>query len=178
MTMAAGTETSGATIYTIGHSNHAWPKFLDLLVQNRIALVVDTRGQPFSRFNPQFNRERLRESLAGGEVDYLWLGDRLSGRPRDPALMGADGKPDWARVASGPAFIEGIGQVASLAEKPVAVLCAEEDPRRCHRRFLLTPPLMRLGLTVLHIRGDGRIEPEQDIRAKEQVRPSQLDLFS
>ena len=176
--MAAGMKASGASIYTIGHSNHAWPKFLDLLVQNRIALVVDTRGQPFSRFNPQFNRERLKESLASGEIDYLWLGDRLSGRPQDAALMGPDSKPDWARVASAPEFVEGIAQVAALTEKPVAVLCAEEDPRRCHRRFLLTPPLMGQGLTVLHIRGDGRIEPEEDIRAKEKARPSQLDLFS
>ena len=178
MTMAAGTKASGGAIYTVGHSNHTWPKFLDLLVRHHIALVVDTRGQPFSRFNPQFNRERLKESLAGCEIDYLWLGDRLSGRPQDPALMGPDGKPDWARVASAPAFVEGIAQVASLAEKPAAVLCAEEDPCRCHRRFLLTPPLMDRGLTVLHIRGDGRIEPEQDIRAREQARPSQLDLFS
>ena len=178
MTMEAGPKASGASVYTIGHSNHAWPKFLDLLMQHRIALVVDTRGQPFSRFNPQFNRERLKESLAGGEIDYLWLGDRLSGRPQDPALMGPDGKPDWARVSSAPAFVEGIARVASLTEKPVTVLCAEEDPRRCHRRFLLTPPLMGQGLAVLHIRGDGRIEPEQDIRAKERSRPSQLDLFS
>ena len=176
--MAVGPKASGASIYTVGHSNHAWPKFLDLLMQHHIALVVDTRGQPFSRFNPQFNRERLKESLAGGEIDYLWLGDRLSGRPQDPALMGTDGKPDWARVASSPEFVEAIAQVASLTEKNVTVLCAEEDPRRCHRRFLLTPPLMGQGLSVLHIRGDGRIEPEDDIRAKERTKPSQLDLFS
>jgi uncharacterized protein (DUF488 family) len=176
--MEAGKKISGDAIYTIGHSNHAWPKFLDLLAQHHIALVVDTRGQPFSRFNPQFNRERLKESLAGSEIDYLWLGDRLSGRPRDPALMGRDGKPDWARVSSSPGFLQGIGQVASLAEKRVAVLCAEEDPRRCHRRFLLTPPLMGQGLSVLHIRGDGRIEREDDIRAQESVRSPQLDLFS
>lgn len=178
MTMAAGKNASGAPIYTVGHSNHPWPKFLDLLLQHRIARVVDTRGQPFSRFNPQFNRERLKESLAAGEIDYLWLGDRLSGRPQDPSVMGADGKPDWARVSASPAFVEGIEQVSGLAEKPVAVLCAEEDPRRCHRRFLLTPPLVARGLTVLHIRGDGRIEPEQDIRATDQAKPAQLDLFS
>lgn len=178
MTMATQTKAPGIEIYTIGHSNHAWPKFLDLLTQHRIAFVVDTRGQPFSRFNPQFNRERLKELLAAGEIDYLWLGDRLSGRQQDPALMGPDGKPDWARVSASPAFIDGIAQVASLAAKKVAVLCAEEDPRRCHRRFLLTPPLVAQGLAVLHIRGDGRIEREDDIRATERERPSQLDLFS
>lgn len=178
MTMAAVAKASGASIYTVGHSNHPWPKFLDLLMQHHIALVVDTRGQPFSRFNPQFNRERLKESLAGGEIGYVWLGDCLSGRPENPSLMGPDGKPDWPRIASSPIFVEGIARVAALTKEKVAVLCAEENPRRCHRRFLLTPPFLEQGLAVLHIRGDGRIESEDDIRAEEGARPSQLDLFS
>lgn len=176
--MGAAAKAPSATVYTIGHSNHSWPKFLDLLQQHRIALVVDTRGQPFSRFNPQFNRERLKESLAGGGIGYLWLGDRLSGRPQDPALLDADGKPDWARISTSPAFVGAIAQVAALTEKRTAVLCAEEDPRRCHRRFLLTPPFMAQGLSVHHIRGDGRIVREDEIRAQENTRPRQLDLFS
>lgn len=175
---AASKSGSKPAVHTIGHSNHSWLKFLDLLVQHRIALVVDTRGQPFSRFNPQFNRERLKESLAANGIAYLWLGDRLSGRPKDPALLGPDGKPDWALVASSPSFLDGIAQVASLAAKPVTLLCAEEDPRRCHRRFLLTPPLVERDLPVLHIRGDGRIEREEEIRAEERARSPQLDLFS
>ncbi len=39
-------------------------------------------------------------------------------------------------------------------------MCAEEDPAHCHRRLLVTPALKRAGVTVVHVRGDGRLEPE------------------
>lgn len=39
-------------------------------------------------------------------------------------------------------------------------MCAEEDPVRCHRRLLVTPALRRAGAGVVHMRGDGRLEPD------------------
>lgn len=43
------------------------------------------------------------------------------------------------------------------------MLCSEEDPRRCHRRLLVTRVLTARGIPVLHIRGDGTVLPEQDL---------------
>lgn len=174
--MTPASQERAAAIYTIGHSIHPLPKFLDLLAAHGIALVIDTRGQPHSRWNPQFNRERFAAALEAAGIGYLWLGESLAGRPRDRALYGADGKPDWARVVAAPGFAQGIDRVMAEAKRPVAILCAEEDPMRCHRRFLLTPPLMARGAAVLHIRGDGRVESEEALRARDR-RP-QLDLFA
>ena len=74
-------------LYTIGHSRHAIDAFIDLAEHHCISLFVDVRGQPYSRFNPQYNRERFRESLAEHGIDYSWLGARLSGRPTDAKIM-------------------------------------------------------------------------------------------
>jgi uncharacterized protein (DUF488 family) len=40
------------------------------------------------------------------------------------------------------------------------VLCAEEDPTRCHRRLLISRTLVRRGFEIHHIRGTGTVELE------------------
>ncbi len=138
------------------------------------------RGQPFSRYNPQFNRERFRDSLIAAGMAYQWLGDSLSGRPKDPNFYGPDGKVIWARLQEWPALQSGLEQVLHHAgELRVALVCAEEDPMRCHRRSLLTPPLTARGVKILHIRGDGRIEPEKNLARRDAKTGDdrQLNLF-
>ena len=163
------------TLYTVGHSNHPLEKFLSLLAAHGVRRLVDVRGQPFSRFNPHFNRERLAKALAAAGVDYCWEGTHLSGRPTDPAVLAPDGSPDWARVAASPGFNAALDGVVAGAGTRTALMCAEEDPRRCHRRFLLTPPLRARGAEVRHIRSDGRIEDETEIARAEA--PPQGELF-
>ena len=51
-------------IYTIGHSNHPIDRLVALLQQHHIEALADVRSNPYSRFNPQFNREKLQASLA------------------------------------------------------------------------------------------------------------------
>jgi uncharacterized protein (DUF488 family) len=51
------------TIYTVGHSNGTTERLFGLLAQNGITAVADVRSRPYSRFNPQFNREDLTAFL-------------------------------------------------------------------------------------------------------------------
>jgi uncharacterized protein (DUF488 family) len=37
-------------------------------------------------------------------------------------------------------------------------MCAEEDPKRCHRQFLIAQTLLDRGIEMQHIRGDGTLE--------------------
>ncbi len=148
-------------LYTIGHSRHPIERFLGLLAGAGIALVVDARSRPFSRFNPHFNRERLARALDKAGIGYAWRGEALGGRPADPAFHRPDGGLDRETLWRWPALIAALDEVATEAQaRLVALLCAEEDPRACHRRTLLTPPMAARGFEVLHIRGDGRTEPE------------------
>src|ERR1700759_2968239 len=67
-------------IFTIGHSNHAIEKFLGLLEAHGITALADVRSRPYSRRHPQFNRERLSESLKARAIAYVSLGEELGGR--------------------------------------------------------------------------------------------------
>ena len=45
-------------LYTIGHSNLPEQEFIRLLQKYEVRTLVDVRSTPYSKYNPQFNRER------------------------------------------------------------------------------------------------------------------------
>ena len=51
------------SVFTIGHSTHAIESFVGLLERHGVGKVADVRSTPYSRFNPQFNRESLARGL-------------------------------------------------------------------------------------------------------------------
>jgi uncharacterized protein (DUF488 family) len=69
-----------STIYTVGHSTHSIEKFTALLRQFNITALCDVRSRPYSRMNPQFNREPLKEALKDASIKYVFLGRELGAR--------------------------------------------------------------------------------------------------
>ncbi|HZF29499.1 MAG TPA: DUF488 domain-containing protein [Gammaproteobacteria bacterium] len=150
-------------IYTIGHSNHPIQELIGLLAQHGVDLVADVRSHPSSRFNPQFNRESLRASLAGAGVDYEFLGRELGARATDDSVY-VEGKVDYERLARTAPFQQGIERVTEAAAiRRVALMCAEKDPIGCHRAILVCPALAARGLAPLHIHADGRLESDAEL---------------
>ena len=171
-----------ATILTIGHSNHSIEKLVGLLKASGVEVVVDTRSQPYSKYTTQFNREALQSVIAGAGMKYLYLGRELGGRPEGAEFYDGEGRVLYSKVAESRPFREGIERVQAGAEcYRVALLCAEEDPRDCHRRLLVARVLAeRGGIVIQHIRGDGRLQPEEELRAEleaEHPERAQLALF-
>ncbi len=156
--MNSETPNSAPLVFTIGHSNHRIEHFLDLLALHSIDTVADVRSQPYSRHNPQFCRDALRDALGERNIRYSFLGKELGGKTNDPALTGPDGNPSWPRMAEAEDFRQGLDKLYELIQlSRVAILCAEEDPSRCHRHHLIAPALHVDGIQVLHIRRDGSL---------------------
>jgi len=150
-------------IYTIGHSDHDTPAFIDLLRQHTITLVADVRSQPYSRWTHQFNREIIARDLEEAGIAYRFMGDALGGRPSDPALYDpGQERPDYGRVEQTDAYQTAITQLIELARaERVAVMCSEGDHARCHRNLLITQTLLAREVRVLHIQpGGATIEGE------------------
>ena len=166
MTASASSEP---TLYTVGHSNHSEEKFLDLLRQHEIEVLVDVRSQPFSRYNPQFNDSNLKRALESAGIRYLFMGDQLGGRPEGEELLDDEGRALYHRMAESPAFLTGIERLQrGIAEHRTAIMCSEEDPAVCHRHLLVTRVVCGRGIAVLHIRGDGRLDTEEQIAPTEK----------
>jgi uncharacterized protein (DUF488 family) len=146
-------------IVTIGHSNHELTHFLSLLSRHGVQVVADVRSQPYSRFRPHFNRERLAESLKAAGIEYIFLGRELGARRTEPdAYRGNQARYDLVREL--PAFQSGLDRVrAEAASHRLALLCAEKDPLTCHRTILIGRELRRdPALDIVHILDDGRLE--------------------
>jgi uncharacterized protein (DUF488 family) len=151
-------------IWTVGHSRHEMSALVDVLRRHRIDVVADIRSHPSSRYNPQFNRERLRSSLVAAQIEYVFLGQELGGRPPEPEFYDAGGRVLYGAVAKSERFAAGLERLLTGAARyRVAILCSEENPEHCHRRLLVGRVLADRGVAVRHIRGDGNVISENDL---------------
>ncbi len=71
-------------LYTIGHSTHTVDRFIELIRMHSIGVVCDVRSNPYSKFNPQYNRENIRRELKKDNISYVFLGRELGPRSDDP----------------------------------------------------------------------------------------------
>ena len=146
------------TILTIGHSNHDLEYFFGLLDAHRVTALADVRSMPFSRHNPQFNRERLADSLKVRGIKYVCLGRELGGRSDDISCY-ERGRIRYDRLAHTSRFRNGLERIVRGAEEyRVALMCAEKEPLDCHRTLLVGHELGRLGVDVAHIVPDKPLE--------------------
>lgn len=149
-------------VFTIGHSNHPLEKFLNLLAAHQINAVADVRSSPFSRVNPQYNREQLQGALQHAGVRYVFLGKELGARSDDSACYDND-KVQYQRLAQTKQFQNGLERVIEGAKSyRIALMCAEKDPLQCHRTILVARELARRGIQVRHVLADGLLETHAD----------------
>ena len=155
----------GEEILTVGHSNHQERAFLHLLGGAGVELIADVRANPRSRY-PQFNRSALAGTMKAAGIGYAPLGVELGGR-REP-------DPDSVNTAlpEGPfrgyadhmaseKFHAGLDFLEELArERLTAMMCAEADWTRCHRRLIADMLTVR-GWRVLHLGPDGSLAPHE-----------------
>jgi len=154
--------TTGETVWTIGHSNRSLEEFQSLLSENRIELLVDIRRSPSSRRVPWTNAKSLEVSLSSAGIGYIHCVDlggfrKPRGDSRNKAWrsLGFRGYADHMETA---AFQKALNELlANAVSMRTVVMCAEAQPRRCHRS-LLSDALVSRGARVLHILGPGRTE--------------------
>jgi uncharacterized protein (DUF488 family) len=151
------------TLFTIGHSRHSLERFIELLKAAGVTGVADVRSAPMSRFSPHFNKQRLSASLAARDIDYLFLGEQLGGRP-ERAAMYSDGVADYEKMAASSEFRAGLAQLRAAAEAHrIAVMCAEADPLDCHRCLLVGRVLAAAGDDVRHILASGDVVAHAEV---------------
>lgn len=179
-------------IYTIGHSTRAVDELVALLAGNDVRTLVDVRRYPGSRRHPQFNSEALAASLAAAGIAYRHepkLGGRRGTPRHDSPNMG------W-RNTSFRAYADHLttapfrdaldGLVQDAREGPIALMCAEAVPWRCHRQ-LIADALTARGHEVRHIISDAAPRPHE-LNAMARIddqggitypgeEPTQPDLF-
>ena len=150
------------SVLTVGHSTHPMAGFVALVQTHGVTAIADVRSAPYSRFNPQFNRDTISDALREHGIRYVFVGRELGARSEDPACY-EDGRIQYTRLARTVLFQRGLDRVMQEASNyRMALMCAEKDPIDCHRTILVGRELLRRGVDVAHILADGRLEPHEE----------------
>lgn len=162
---AADADSSGLTIWTIGHSTRPVDELIRILEAYGIELLVDVRRFPGSRKNPQYSEASLDRSLGAAGIAYHWI-DELGGRRRPDA---DSPNQAWRHPAfrayadhvETEEFAQGLFELLLLARGlRTAIMCSEILWWRCHRR-LVSDVLVSLGVRVIHIRDEKVADPHR-----------------
>jgi uncharacterized protein (DUF488 family) len=153
-------------IYALGHSTRPLAAFVELLRHHGVSTLADIRASPSSRHNPQYGQEELRVALSQAGIRYSHL-PRLGGHRRglgeaspNTAWRNASfrGYADYLQTVE---FAQGLAELIELATAgPVALMCAEAVPWRCHRS-LVADALLARGIVVWEIQSIHRAMPHR-----------------
>ena len=168
MTRAAGPllAWAGATVYTIGHSTRPQSELIALLQRYNVATLADVRTIPRSRHNPQFNMDALAAALPESGIGYIHLaslGGLRHGMGTTSPNQGWRNESfrGYADYMQTPAFANGLEELRQLAAAgPIAVMCAEAVPWRCHRSLIADALLVR-GVVAKEIQSLSRTSPHK-----------------
>ena len=166
------TETS-AILYTVGHSNRALAEFLALLGSANIATLIDVRARPRATRWPHFSGPKLARSLEESGIGYRWLGDGLGGFRTPSAVCRHIALDETLRGFAEHMETEEFRRTSADLKQsamtiPTAIMCAEKDPNRCHRR-LIADYMELLNLRVVHlVDADTRAEHRTSAEARRE----------
>jgi len=163
-------------IFSIGYGSQAQSEILNQLVRAKITYVIDVRSSPFSRFQPDFSREPLANSLKDNNIQYVFMGDLLGGRPKDDDCY-TDGRVDYTKTRSKDFFRKGIDRLKTAHSKGlrICIMCSEGQPSQCHRSKLIGEALVEHGIDVTHILPNGFTKSQSEVIA--ELTDGQSDMF-
>ena len=147
-------------VMTIGHSTRSLDDLVALLEAHGVTGIADVRRIPGSRRHPHFSRDALTESLPSRGITYdhlAGLGGRRKPSPDSPnAGWQHPSFRAYADYMATGEFGAALDELLALAEsRLVAVMCAEAQWWRCHRR-LIADALLARSVEVRHIMAANR----------------------
>lgn len=166
-------------LYALGHSTRPLEEFLGILRRHGIATLADIRTVPRSAHNPQYDQPALKSALARGGIGYVHLASlgglrRSKGENPDTAGWRNRSFRAYADYMQTPEFEAGLAELLALPG-PVAMMCAEAVPWRCHRS-LVADALTARGMPVLQITAaealPHRLTPFAEVRGTRVVYPA------
>ena len=145
------------TIFTIGHSNHPFETFLEMLKSFEIEVLADIRRYPGSRKYPYFNKDVLEKNLPENGIAYLHLEDLGGRRKVQPNSHNTAWKLDsfkgYADYMETESFRNAIKELENIAAtKKLCYMCSEAVWWSCHRS-MVSDYLKNDGWNVQHIMG-------------------------
>ena len=142
-------------LLTIGYEGCTIAEVLAELRAARVGLLIDVRAVPQSR-KPGFSKRQLAAGLDEQGIAYVHLQGLGTPKPGRDAVRaghpGADGT-DLPRAHDVGSRAGGTGASAKqlARERRACLLCFEQDPMTCHRRFVAEMISAETGQPIVHL---------------------------
>jgi len=147
-------------LFTVGHSTATLDQLIETLRANDVQVLVDVRSKPRSRL-PHFDQYPLQSAVEEAGLRYRFMGDRLGGVPRDPAVRQRwqQGRLDpviIAHLRGSDEWADGIDELRRLITSgggtDVCIMCSEADANECHRKAVALDVAEAVsGLEIVHL---------------------------
>jgi ParB/RepB/Spo0J family partition protein len=124
--------------YTVGYENKTLQQLVALLLSKNVSTLVDVRKNPVSMYKMEFNKESLKTELEKNGIHYLHL-PSLGVPTEIRERLGETQDYTWffnwydSNVLTSDAYSNFNPRTFKL---PIALMCVEFDPTRCHRHRL------------------------------------------
>jgi uncharacterized protein (DUF488 family) len=153
------------TIHTVGHSTRSLDELLAMLAAHGVRGIADVRRFAASRRLPHFHADALAAELPARGFAYVplpELGGRRKPLPDSPnagwRVASFRGYADFMATEE---FATALAQlIAAATATPLAMMCAEAVPWRCHRSLIADALLVR-GWTVLDVMSATKASPHR-----------------
>ena len=170
---------SDSTIYSIGHGNKKTENFIRELKAFEISYLIDIRSKPYSKWNPEFNKGELENTLKTNGISYVFLGDQLGGLPSDKSCYDSEGKVVYDLIKEKDFFKEGLKRLIRANEKEIklVIMCSESNPGECHRSKLVGQELLKVGISLNHIVSEKLVKSQETVMTELTKGLGTVDLF-
>ena len=165
-------------LFSIGYGDRKIDNFMSILKKYSIQYLVDIRSTPFSKYNPDYNRNELDKFLHDQGIRYIFLGDFLGGRPGDQSCY-IDGRVDYQEVSKRSFFIEGLNRIKSILSQNnrIVLMCSEIKPQDCHRTKLIGRELSSINADILHIDENTELKKQDEVMLLVTKGANDINLF-
>ena len=155
---------SNNSIYTIGYGSRSFNEFLEIIKKYEIDFLIDIRSSPYSKYNPDYSKQIFESHLKKNNIQYVYMGDKLGGRPNDSSCY-MDEKVDYEKLGEKDFFKEGLERLKTAWGKNLRIVlfCSEAKPEECHRSKLIGETLTNNGIDVAHIDENGNIKSQNKV---------------
>ena len=162
-------------VYTIGYAGYeSVQEMIEVAKSLNIGCLIDVRSTPYSTYHAEFNKEPLSKELQKAGILYRNYANEFGARQKD--FINEEGFVDYEAFARSERFADGVRKVSKAIEMgyPVLLMCAEKDPKDCHRGILIGRELKKLGYSVKHVY-KAEVETQEEMEAR--CVDSQMSMF-
>jgi len=148
------TKKTCPAVYTVGYEGKSVDAFFNLLLKNRIRMLIDVRANPISR-RYGFSKKQLSEIAMRLDFDYCHMPKLGIPRKYRVNLSNFDSYQRLMKKYE-QEMIPNLGNIIDkvamlMKETPAVLVCVEKDVRCCHRSRLAEAIAQETGLEVNHI---------------------------